>query len=165
MRQSRDPYQVQAQQLCVSVATIAKWKHRAIPADRSTEAAVPHARHRSISRRPTGRRVRNLSCSEHRTAWMFDADRFRELPNPVRPAVTFSPPMRLQTQHEGTGHSGEFFFFALPSCKNSLDQATPLRQFNYEKAGSAVTVSRLTEVLCLSLYAPMETSTDLQKRD
>jgi len=39
-------------------------------------------------------------------------------------------------------------------CKNSLDQATHFHQFNYEKAGSVVTVSRLTEVLCPSLYVP-----------
>ena len=42
MRQSRDPYRVQAQELCVSVATIAKWKHRAIPADRSSRLERVH---------------------------------------------------------------------------------------------------------------------------
>ncbi len=121
----------------------------------------------AIDRYLDGRRedgLRNLSCLEYRTVWMLTPTAFASCPT-VRPAVTFSHPMRLQTLHEGTGHSGEFFFPTLPNCKNSLDQATPLRQLNYEKAWSVVTVSRLTEVLCPSLYAPMETSTDLQKRD
>ena len=42
IRQSRDPYRVQARQLGVSVATIAKWKQRPVPQDASSRPRRIH---------------------------------------------------------------------------------------------------------------------------
>jgi transposase InsO family protein len=45
VRQSREPYRLQAKQLGVSVATVAKWKGRATPRDRTSR---PHRVHKAL---------------------------------------------------------------------------------------------------------------------
>ncbi len=42
VRQSREPYRVQAKQLGVSVATVAKWKRRTDPRDRTSRPQRIH---------------------------------------------------------------------------------------------------------------------------
>ena len=45
VRQSREPYRLQAKQLGISVATVAKWKRRGYPRDRTSR---PHHVHKAL---------------------------------------------------------------------------------------------------------------------
>jgi len=67
MRQSRDSYRGQAQQLCVSVATIAKSKDRVIPADR-IGSIMNHVRRDSQDLAGAGVLITTRSCHAHLSA-------------------------------------------------------------------------------------------------